>query len=167
MTVLRVTVPDQYFCTKHPDLNITAQEKKVKQGQVSLLMEKYSPLGVGPPHCIHLGGGDRHMPCSPFSSKCTLDQFLGLYRCVIQAFSTLHNAFCVWEATFNSSLPMWEREGHLNQLHQLERRLQQLISRDLEHISPPGSSVPSCQNHNIWTLWHTTFQKKTVNIMAL
>ena len=44
MTVLRVTVPDQYFCTKHPDLNITAQEKKVEQGQVSLLMEKYSPL---------------------------------------------------------------------------------------------------------------------------
>ena len=28
---------------------------------------------------------------------------------------------------------MWEREGHLNQLHQLERRLQQLISKDLEH----------------------------------
>ena len=44
MTVLRVTVPDQYFCPKHPDLNITAREKKVKQGQVSLLMEKYSPL---------------------------------------------------------------------------------------------------------------------------
>ena len=33
---------------------------------------------------------------------------------------------------------MWEREGHLNQLHQLERRLQQLISKDLEHISPTG-----------------------------
>ena len=24
MTVLRATVPDQYFCTKHPDLNVTA-----------------------------------------------------------------------------------------------------------------------------------------------
>ena len=44
MTVLRVTVPDQYFCTKHPDLNITAREKKVGWGQVSLPMEKYSPL---------------------------------------------------------------------------------------------------------------------------
>ena len=32
MTVLRVTVPDQYFCTKHPDLNITAREKKSKAG---------------------------------------------------------------------------------------------------------------------------------------
>ena len=32
MTVLRVTVPDQYFCTKHPDLNITAQEKKSRVG---------------------------------------------------------------------------------------------------------------------------------------
>ena len=44
MTVLRVTVPDQYFCTKHPDLNITAREIKIKQGQASLLKEKYSPL---------------------------------------------------------------------------------------------------------------------------
>ena len=26
LTVLRVTVPDQYFCTKHPNLNITARE---------------------------------------------------------------------------------------------------------------------------------------------
>ena len=26
MSVLHVTVPDQYFCTKHPDLNITARE---------------------------------------------------------------------------------------------------------------------------------------------
>ena len=25
LTVLRVTVPDQYFCTKHPNLNITAR----------------------------------------------------------------------------------------------------------------------------------------------
>ena len=32
MTVLRVTVPDQYFCTKHPDLNITAREKKNNAG---------------------------------------------------------------------------------------------------------------------------------------
>ena len=32
MTVLRVTVPDQYFCTKHPDLNITAREKKSRVG---------------------------------------------------------------------------------------------------------------------------------------
>ena len=32
MTVLRVTVPDQYFCTKHTDLNITAREKKSKAG---------------------------------------------------------------------------------------------------------------------------------------
>ena len=32
MTVLHVTVPDQYFCTKHPDLNITAREKKNKAG---------------------------------------------------------------------------------------------------------------------------------------
>jgi hypothetical protein len=32
MTVLRITVPDQYFCTKHPDLNITAQEKKSRAG---------------------------------------------------------------------------------------------------------------------------------------
>ena len=28
MTVLRVTVLEQYFCTKHPDLNVTAREKK-------------------------------------------------------------------------------------------------------------------------------------------
>ena len=34
--ILGVTVPDQYFCTKHPDLNITAREKKVGWGQVSL-----------------------------------------------------------------------------------------------------------------------------------
>ena len=32
MTVLRVTVPDQYFCTKHPDLNITAREIKNQAG---------------------------------------------------------------------------------------------------------------------------------------
>ena len=32
-TVLRVTVPDQYFCTKHPDLNITARGKQIKQEQ--------------------------------------------------------------------------------------------------------------------------------------
>jgi len=30
--ILRVTVPDQYFCTKHPDLNITAREKKNNAG---------------------------------------------------------------------------------------------------------------------------------------
>ena len=32
MTVLRVTVPGQYFCTKHPDLNITAREIKNQAG---------------------------------------------------------------------------------------------------------------------------------------
>ena len=32
MAVLRVTVPDQYFCTKHPDLNITAREEKNNPG---------------------------------------------------------------------------------------------------------------------------------------
>ena len=32
MTVLRETVPDQYFCTKHPDLNITAREIKNQAG---------------------------------------------------------------------------------------------------------------------------------------
>ena len=32
MTVLSVTVPDQYFCTKHPDLNITARENKNQAG---------------------------------------------------------------------------------------------------------------------------------------
>ena len=32
MTVLRVTVPEQYFCTKHPDLNITAREWKNHPG---------------------------------------------------------------------------------------------------------------------------------------
>ena len=32
LTVLRVTVPDQYFCTKHPDLNITARENKNQAG---------------------------------------------------------------------------------------------------------------------------------------
>ena len=45
MTVLRVTVPDQYFCTKHPDLNISAwEEEKIIQGHVSLDNFKYSPL---------------------------------------------------------------------------------------------------------------------------
>ena len=34
MTVLRVTVPDQYFCTKHPDLNITARERKKHAGAI-------------------------------------------------------------------------------------------------------------------------------------
>ena len=53
MTVLRVTVPDQYFCTKHPDLNITAREKKVGWGQVSLPMEKYSPLDTHPLFTLH------------------------------------------------------------------------------------------------------------------
>ena len=32
LTVLSVTVPDQYFCTKHPDLNITARENKNQAG---------------------------------------------------------------------------------------------------------------------------------------
>merc|ERR1712032_470215 len=41
-----------YFCTKHPDLNITAREKKkMMQGQVSLHMEKYSPLPRGASSC--------------------------------------------------------------------------------------------------------------------
>ena len=30
--ILRVTVPDQYFYTKHPDLNITAREQKSNAG---------------------------------------------------------------------------------------------------------------------------------------
>ena len=65
MTVLRVTVPDQYFCTKHPDLNITAREKKIKQGQVSLLMEKYSPLQSGCDGC------DKYEVC-PFVTVSTM-----------------------------------------------------------------------------------------------
>ena len=32
MTALSVTVPDQYFCTKHPDLNITEREQKSRVG---------------------------------------------------------------------------------------------------------------------------------------
>ena len=43
MTLLRVTVPDQYFCTKHPDLNITENEKIIQEPWF-LLAEKYSPL---------------------------------------------------------------------------------------------------------------------------
>ena len=43
MTVLRVTVPGQYFCTKHPDLNITENEKIIQEPWF-LLAEKYSPL---------------------------------------------------------------------------------------------------------------------------
>ena len=40
MTVLRITVPDQYFCTKHPDLNITAQEENIQAGiDVAALVE--------------------------------------------------------------------------------------------------------------------------------
>ena len=65
MTVLRVNFLGQYFCLKHHDLNITAQEKILGLGQVSLPMENYSPLSEGKAASAFQGspcsGGQLHL----------------------------------------------------------------------------------------------------------
>ena len=48
MTVLRVTVPGQYFCTKHPDLNITAREIKNQAGTDCPCLRRNIHLCAGP-----------------------------------------------------------------------------------------------------------------------
>ena len=100
--MLSVTVPDQYFCTKHPDLNINARENKNQAGTqvpackrrnihlclgyfeiplgslrffLVLLVTKLSTFRK----CMSVGGFLRNYFCAPFGRRVGEYVWSGMY----------------------------------------------------------------------------------------